>query len=232
MGKLDLSIAIPFFNEEKNVRDVVNSIVKNVKRLGINYEIILVNNGSTDATTEIIDSLIKKNKNLRKVSLAKNQGYGGGILSGLKIARGSIIGFIDGDGQFGNENVVEAYRKMINENLDLCKGFRIRREDSIARNIMSIFYNLIVRLLFFANIHDINAKPKLMKKECYKNLKLKSKDWFIDTEIMLTAKKKGYKYGEIPLEYKKRKGGKSSLGISAVLQFLKNLLRFRLGAYD
>ena len=229
MDRHDLSIVIPFFNEEKNVKNVVDSLVRNIEILGINYEIVLVDNGSKDDTLNIINKLIKENKNLKKVRLVGNEGYGHGILSGLKTAKGKYVGFIDGDGQFGNENVVEAYRKIINENLDLCKGFRTR---SIARNIMSIFYNLIVRLLFFTHIRDINAKPKIMKMVCYKNLHLKSKDWFIDTEIMLKAKKKGYKYGEIPLEYKKRKGGKSSLGISAVLQFLKNLLRFRLGAYD
>jgi len=232
MTKCELSVVVPFFNEEKNVKNAADSLVKYIRELNISYEIIMVNNGSSDSTLKIIDKLIKKNKNLKKVDLIKNQGYGGGILSGLKIASGNYIGFIDGDMKFSYENIVKAYKKIKEENVDLCKGVRIRRVNNFKRNMYSIPYNLLVNILFFTNIKDINAKPKLMSKECYTDLNIKSKDWFIDTEIMLKINKKGYKYKDFLLEYKKRKAGVSNIKVSAIIQFLKNLFLFKLGVFN
>lgn len=229
MSRYDLSIVIPFLNEEKNVENVVKSVIGNLRGLHINYEIILVNNGSSDSTGDIIDAVIKKNKNLKKVSLDRNEGYGWGIINGLKIARGDCIGYIDGDGQFGCENIVKAYKKMKDEKLDFCKGIRIGRRDSFKRNAISVFYNFLVNMMFFVNLRDINSKPKLMSKACYDGLNIRSKDWFIDTEIMLKVKKKGYRYGEIYLEYKKRSSGKSNISLGDIKQFLRNLLLFRFG---
>jgi len=227
----NLSIVVPFYNEEKNVRNVVYALIKNLQKLDIEYEIILVNNGSKDSTLNIINSLIKNNKILKKVDLKKNKGYGNGILNGLRVARGNYVGFVDGDGQFGFDNLIKAYKKLEKSGLDFCKGVRVGREDGLIRNLLSISYTFFVNLLFFTDIEDINSKPKIMKRECYNKLNLNSKDWFIDSEIMLKIKKNGFKYDEIPLISKKRSEGKSSLGFGAIIQFLKNILVFRIKSF-
>ena len=228
MNKFDLSIVVPLYNEEKNVKDVADSIVKNLSKSKINYELILVNNGSVDSTPKIIEQLTKRNKRIRKVDVIKNQGYGWGIINGLNVSKGKYLGYIDGDGQFDSENIIKAYTKMKKNNLDFCKGRRLVREDVIKRNIASLLYNLLLNLMFVVNINDVNAKPKLMSMKCYNDLNLKSKDWFIDTEIMIKVKKKNYKYGEIPLEFKKRKAGRSNVKLKIISEFLKNLLYFRI----
>jgi len=228
MNKFDLSIVVPLYNEEKNVKDVADSIVKNLSKSKINYELILVNNGSVDSTPKIIEQLTKRNKRIRKVDVIKNQGYGWGIINGLNVSKGKYLGYIDGDGQFDSENIIKAYTKMKKNNLDFCKGRRLVREDGIKRNIASLLYNLLLNLMFVVNINDVNAKPKLMSMKCYNDLNLKSKDWFIDTEIMIKVKKKNYKYGEIPLEFKKRKAGMSNVKLKIISEFLKNLLYFRI----
>lgn len=228
MNKFDLSIVVPLYNEEKNVKDVADSIVKNLSKSKINYELILVNNGSVDSTPKIIEQLTKRNKRIRKVDVIKNQGYGWGIINGLNVSKGKYLGYIDGDGQFDSENIIKAYTKMKKNNLDFCKGRRLVREDGIKRNIASLLYNLLLNLMFVVNINDVNAKPKLMSMKCYNDLNLKSKDWFIDTEIMIKVKKKNYKYGEIPLEFKKRKAGRSNVKLKIISEFLKNLLYFRI----
>lgn len=229
MRGCELSVVIPLYNEEKNAGNTAKSVESVLKGMGISYEIILVNNGSTDSTPEIINSIIRKNRAFRKVDIRKNKGYGWGIISGLGAAKGRYLGYIDGDGQFGFDNIKQAYMKMKKEGLDLCKGYRIMREDSIQRNMVSLLYNALVKALFFTNAGDFNAKPKLMTRKCYESLGITSKDWFIDTEIMLKSIRKGYRFGEVPLQYIKRTGGKSNVRATDVLQFLKNLILFRLG---
>tara|TARA_Y100000310_G_scaffold345815_1_gene470400 strand:- start:14186 stop:14890 length:705 start_codon:yes stop_codon:yes gene_type:complete len=231
MSKYDLSIIIPLYNEEKNVEKVVNSMIKILNQSKINYELILVNNGSKDNTFNIIDDFIKKNKRLKKVDILKNEGYGLGVINGLKKADGRYLGYIDGDGQFSSENIVKIYRKIKNKDLDFCKGLRIKREDGLKREIASFVYNSLVSLFFLVRIEDINSKPKIMKKECYEDLNLQSKDWFIDTEIMIKLKKKGYVCGNVPLEFKNRESGRSNVKVGTIAEFLKNLLSFRFSDY-
>jgi glycosyltransferase involved in cell wall biosynthesis len=224
---IELSIAIPFYNEEENVADVLKEVSKELKNNNINYELIAVNNGSIDKTKDIIKSFIKKDSNIKLVDIKKNIGYGFGITSGLNKASGKYIGYMWGDKQIESKVITEVFKRLKEKNLDVCKIKRIKRGDGILRKIQSKFYNYLLDLIFAIKTDDINGCPKIMKKEVYKNLNLQSKDWFIDTELMIKLHKRNCKIDEIPVIFKKREKGKSNIKITTIFEFIRNLLKYK-----
>ncbi len=227
----ELSLVIPFYNEESNVKKVVQEIVDNFNLNKINYEIIAVDNGSTDGTRKIIKGLNKSNPRIKLSIVRKNIGYGNGIISGINQANGNFIGYHWGDGQVPSKYITEVFNKIKEGDYHLGKITRIYREYSLTRKIASNFYNTFFPLLFGVNSKDINGCPKIMKGSLLKNLELESKDWFIDAEIMIKAKRNKFKLVEVPAEYKKRTGGKSKVRSNVILEFLRNMIRFKLKGY-
>ncbi len=229
MYKYDLSLAIPFYNEEDNVEDVVNGLGKELNQNKINYELILVNNGSSDSTPKIIKNLKKINSRIKQVNIKKNEGYGWGIINGLQAAKGKYIGYVDGDNQVHQKYIVHAYNKLMATDAAICLTRRLNRKEGFTRKIASIVYNLIVSTLFFIKVSDINSKPKIIRRKYYEDMRPSSKGWFIDTEIVLRAKNKGFKFVEIPVNYANRKKGKSKVNFGITKELLFDIIRYRFG---
>ena len=222
-----LSLVVPLYNEEKSIPLLVSSLVSAFDEARIPYELVLVNNGSWDGTQRLILDFAKKNTRVHPVHVLKNEGYGYGVLQGLRVARGDYVGYIDGDNQIPVDALVVAYRTMAQDGFDVVKGIRKKRQIGLLRIIASECYNLLFRLLFFLPYREINSKPKIMKREVFNNLHLESKDWFIDTEILIKMRRLGYTLGEVHYLDKKRLGGKSSVRFVIVFEFLRNLFRYR-----
>ena len=231
-NNIDLSVSIPLYNEEDNVRSVIKELYDVLKNTGLKYEIIAVNNGSYDNTGKILNKLKRKYKNIKIVSIKKNLGYSYGINQGLKKSNGRIIGFMDGDSQVKSNVIPLLYKELENnKDIQLIKVKRVRRMDGFNRLFQSRIYNKLFAVLFGIDSIDINGKPKLMKREFYDKINIISRDWFIDAEIMLNLKKHNYKFAEIAVQSDKRNKGESKVKLSATLQFLKNMLKYKLGFF-
>lgn len=232
MGKVLLSLALPFYNEEENVTRVIQELEQAFRGEDLDdYEIIAVNNGSSDRTGELLEKLQKKNPRIRIVTVPVNQGLGYGILEGFRQAEGEYVGFNCGDGQISAEDVLKVWRKLVQENLDLCKVKRIVRHDGFQRLVVSIFFNCLCRFLFGVQSTDINGIPKIMKREALERLELFSHDWFIDCELMIKATQQRLRIGEVEVEFLKRQGGSSHVNWKAVQEFLKNLFVYRINGW-
>ena len=227
MTKVGLSIVIPFYNEGKQTEIVLKTALKDISQHIKNFEILAVDNGSKDDTGKIIINLSKKDKRIVLVKIIKNIGYGYGVRFGLSKAKGNCLGWIDGDGQFEMDNIIKAYNILKSSNCGLVKGCRISRADSLQRNIVSVFFNLIFNILYFNKVKDINSKPKLITRECFNSFEITSNDWFIDAEIIIKSLQNNFKICEFPLVFKKRASGKSNVKFFTLLEFLYNLIRFR-----
>jgi len=228
-----LSLVIPFYNEEKNVREVISGLSDTFERSSADYELILVNNGSSDKTPQILESLARKKPDaIKVVHVSVNQGYGCGIINGLKRVSEEYVGFMDGDGQIKPSDVLRVYSKLIDEDLDLCQVKRVAREDGPIRKFISYCYNFVFRFLFSLNVKDINATPKIMRRDIYEKLDLVSKDWFLDAEVIIKCTKMRCKIGEVSVTFHKRETGKSYVNLSTILEFLKNMIRCRLGGFE
>ena len=222
------SIAIPFYNEEKNAVPVVEGLVNMLESENINYELILVNNGSKDKTPELLNGLSEKYKKTQVINVYPNEGFGWGVTNGMKAARGDVIGFMCGDGQIAPEALVKVIRKFENENLDFCQIKRIKRQDGLYRMFLSKSFHLITKSLFRIPTSDIGGNPKIIRRTMLEKMDIKSKDWFIETELLSKLGKMNPKVGEVPVVFLKREEGRSNIKFSVVFQFLKNIISYRL----
>lgn len=228
MGRILLSLALPFYNEEENVTRVIRELEQAFAEEGLeDYEIMAVNNGSSDRTGELLEGLEEKNARIKIVTVPVNQGLGFGVLEGFRQAQGEYVGFNCGDGQIAAHDVVKVWRKLIQENLDLCKVKRVVRQDGFQRLFVSFVFNSLCHLLFGVRSMDINGIPKIMKREALERLELFSRDWFIDCELMIKATQQKLQIGEVEVEFLKRQGGSSHVNWKASQEFLKNLFIYR-----
>lgn len=227
--KQELSIVMPFYNEEENVEKVCYELIQELNKSKINYEIIAVNNGSYDRTPELLSKLANEFLQIKIVTVNVNQGYGFGVIQGLKYASGEYIGYMAGDGQIEPSDVVNVFNKIKQENLDLGQGKRIERHDGLIRKVISKGFNTIFQILFLSPISDIGSNPKIFRKSLYeKSCPITSKDWFIDSEILLKAVYLKSKIGEVPLVFKKREKGSSHVRPIAIIQMLKNMIIWKI----
>lgn len=221
-----LSIIIPVYNEELIIKQTVNSILKELYKNKINFELILVDNGSFDSTPKILNML--KDKNIKIVKLKQNQTFGGGVIAGLAYARGNYVGISCADNQVKAEDIVRLYKIAEKRNLDFCKGDRKLKYKKWFRRFASRMYKILVKMLFALKINDINGYPIIMKRSVYKGINPQLRNWVINVEMLYKAKNKNYKVTEIPLDYMERGGGKSHVNFMVVWSMFVDLLKYRL----
>ena len=224
----DLSIVIPFYNEEENVERVIEGLCSEFTKNDINYEIIAVNNGSYDRTPELLKKLADKFPPVKIVRVELNQGYGWGVIQGLKSASGKFVGYMAGDGQIRPENVVMVFEKMKAGGFEFAQGKRISRADGLLRKINSMVFNTLFQILFASPVTDIGSNPKIFTRSLYEKIYPVSKDWFIDSEVIIKSSGLDAKMTEIPLVFHKREKGSSHIKLSASFQMLKNLVTWKI----
>ena len=222
----EFSLVIPLYNEaacaKRSVQDILDALEAHVAG---RYELILVINGSTDGTGAICESFAQRYPHVKTVRFNENQGYGGGILGGLAHAQGTYCGFTCGDGQAPPEVLIRLLSEIAGGEYDVVKATRIKRRDGLARSLQSAVYNWMFRWIFQVPSRDINAMPKLLRREVYEQLALESTDWFIDAEIMIKAHHGGWRILEVPAESLGRIGGASTVRLGTCFEFLVNAVR-------
>lgn len=224
----ELSLVVPLYNEDGNVERVVHGLVDVFERNQVDFEIVLVDNGSSDATGEILESLRRTNPRLKVVALPTNAGYGGGILAGLSRSKAQYVGYAWGDDQIGPHDVFRVFDVLRTDGLDFCKAVRIAREDAIERKMISQIYNRLFALMFPVGSRDVNGCPKIFRTEALAAIQPTSRDWFLDAEIMIKAHRRRLRGAEVPVTYRRRRWGRSHVRVSTLLEFLWNMLRYRL----
>lgn len=225
----ELSLVLPAYNEEANLQGVISSLVEAFERARINYELILVDNGSSDRTAEIIRQLVSENPRLKAASVQVNQGFGWGVICGLEKAQGRFIGYMGSDGQVVSQDVVKVFNGVAVNGYDIAKVKRVVRGDGFARKVLSLCYNWFFAWLFQLRSMDINGTPKIFRGELLKEFDLVSKDWFIDAELMIKASYLKLRFTEISISFFPRHQGRSNVNAMTVVEFLKNMLSYKIG---
>lgn len=204
-----LSVFFPAYNEEKNIENTVlkaRGILNNVAK---DWEIIIVNDGSGDRTGEIAGNLSKKDPRIRVINHSPNRGYGASLKSGLYSSKFSWIAFTDSDGQFDFSEITKFIETQKAAEADLVIGYYLDRKVSLGKKLTSKMWELLVFLMFGLKVHDIDCGFKLLKKEVVDKIpKLESeRGAFISSELLIKAKKKGFKIVEIGVTHYPRKTG-------------------------
>jgi dolichol-phosphate mannosyltransferase len=233
MGNPKLSLVIPLYDEEAGARDVAVELHRALDAAAIDYELVLVDNGSRDRTGAIIDELSMVNPRIRKVRVEVNRGFGYGILQGLAAARGAWVGYLGGDGQIAPADVVRVVERAFQPDCDLAKVDRVERQDGAMRKIQSLVYNGLFRALYFVRYRDINGSPKVMRRDVYEAIAPESHDWFIDAEVMIGCRRCRFRVADVRVTFRPREKGSSHVRVSTALEFVVNMLahRFRGGIH-
>jgi glycosyltransferase involved in cell wall biosynthesis len=222
-----VSIVVPFYNEEANVERVVTDLLRVIGTDAWDITLICVQNGSRDGTGKILTRLGQADKRVNVVEVPVNQGYGYGIRQGLASATSDIVGYLDGDGQVQPADVLRVLAGM--KSSRAAKARRVVRGDGWQRRLVSAIYNAMFRVLFAVRAGDANAKPKFLCKEDLAKLALVSDDWFVDAEVMIKTAALEIEWADEPVEFRKRDGGKSNVRLGSIIEFLRNLGRWRFG---
>lgn len=219
---MDISIVIPVLNEEKNIPLLYGKIVKVMSRLNFSYEVIFVDDGSTDNSFRIIEELNTMDKKVKAISFRKNFGKASTLSAGFEKAKGEIIITMDGDLQDDPEDIPRFIEK-INQGYDFVNGWKTKKhlEHSLVSMTFSKIFNKLTKIISGVNVHDFNCPFKAYKKEVAKSLYLYGN---MHRYVPLLVNQEGYKIGEIIVKNHPRKYGKGKYGAGRLLKGFLDLI--------
>lgn len=225
----DVSFVIPAFNEAGGVGPTVARLFAAFEAAGYRLQVVAVDNGSTDATGKVLHGMLPSYPRLIVHQVRVNQGYGNGIIQGIPLATAPWVGMIPADGQVDAEDVVRLYEAAQATNVPVVAKVRRRfRLDGYMRKVVSVAYNLIVLLLWpRLGTLDMNGSPKLLRREVLQTMRLSSKGWFLDPEVMIKAHYMGLRVLELNVFARMRGTGLSHVRATTCWEFFRELLRYR-----
>jgi len=192
-----LSIILPAYNDELTIGNVVDSLLMYIKPAVKDIEIIIVEDGSPGKTPVVCDDLSRRYSEVKVIHHKENMGYGVTLRDGFAFAKGELIFYTDGDNQYDMKDLLTALNIFGEKGIDAIIGYRKKRADGIIRFLISRVYNILVKIIFFINVKDVNCSFKLFKNAVLRTLKLNSRTGFIDAEMVYELKKKRYSFKEI-----------------------------------
>ncbi len=222
MNNLSISVFLPAYNEEANIQNTILSVDNVLKKIASDYEILIIDDGSTDKTGEMIKKAAKNNSHIRMIAHSKNKGYGAALKTGLYAVRYPWVAQMDSDGQFDFSEINKFLDKK--DKADLVIGYRTRRTDSFYRRSMAKILWLADFILYGLNVRDIDCGFKLFKKEVVTKLPiLKTESAITVTEFIVRAYAAGFIIKQVGVHHYSRKegkqtGGKPSIIFKAALQ--------------
>ncbi|OGE72423.1 hypothetical protein A3H40_04225 [Candidatus Daviesbacteria bacterium RIFCSPLOWO2_02_FULL_38_15] len=222
----DLSVFFPCVNEEGNIENTVQKATRVLEKLNINYEIIIVNDGSSDNTGVVANRLTKGNRRIRVIHHPKNLGYGEALKSGLYNSRYDTIVYTDGDGQFDFAQVTRFLEKL--DGVDLIIGYRIKRQDPIHRILFAKGWTLTLWTFFGLTLKDVDCGFKMIKRKALEKIPhLESqRGAMINAELAIKTKKAGFIIEQVGVDHFPRLKGKSTgANIKVILKSYLDLIR-------
>ncbi|MHC4982137.1 MAG: glycosyltransferase family 2 protein [Planctomycetota bacterium] len=223
---ISLSVFFPCYNEAENIERLVARALEVLPGLVDDWEIIIVNDGSTDATGEIADRLGSRHPRLRAVHHARNCGYGVALRSGFSAATKEYVFYTDGDGQF-EMGELEKLLELLGP-ADIVSGYRKNRRDNFIRRMNAWCWGLLVQRMLKFRCRDVDSGFKLYRREIFDRISLKSTGALIDAEVLARAARLGYKIRTVPVtHYPRAAGTQTGAKLRVILRAFKELRKLR-----
>src|SRR5882762_11571560 len=221
-----LSLVFPAFNEEANIRAVVEDAYRTVPKLAPIFEIIVANDGSKDRTGEICDRLVEELPEVRVVHHPRNRGYGAALKSGITLARYDIIFFTDSDRQFDLKEVAALLEET--DAYDIVAGYRARRQDPPHRLLFAWGWNILVRIVLGVRIRDIDCAFKAFNRDVFDSIQIQSVGAMVNTEIFAQASRFGMTVKEVRVSHFPRRYGKpTGSKVAVIMKAFRELIKMR-----
>ena len=203
-----LSVFFPAYNDSGTIASLVIRALQTAGRLTANYEVIVVNDGSTDSTDQILKALAQVYPALRIVTHPVNCGYGGALRSGFAAASKDIIFYTDGDAQYDPGEMELLWQQMRPE-VDLVNGYKISRSDPWHRIFIGRFYHYVVKTLFGLTVRDVDCDFRMMRRTIFSRVRLEKNSGVICLEMMKKIQDAGFTIVEVPVHHYHRAYGRS-----------------------
>ena len=210
---MDISVIIPLYNEEESLPELYNWIARVMKDNGYSYEVIFVNDGSTDNSWKVIEELSRKADEVKGIKFRRNYGKSPALYCGFKEAKGNVVITMDADLQDSPDEIPELYRMITEDGYDLVSGWKQKRYDPLSKTIPTKLFNATARKVSgIKNLHDFNCGLKAYRREVIKNIEVYGE---MHRYIPYLAKNAGFsKIGEKVVHHQARKYGKTKFGIN------------------
>lgn len=220
---MDISVIIPLYNEDESLPELHDWIVRVMNAHKFTYEIIFVNDGSTDRSWEVITELSRKNEHVRGIKFRRNYGKSPALYCGFKEAQGDVVITMDADLQDSPDEIPELYRMITEDKYDLVSGYKQKRYDPLSKTIPTKLFNATARKISgVKNLHDFNCGLKAYRKAVVKNIEVYGE---MHRYIPYLAKNAGFdRIGEKVVHHQARKYGKSKFGLNRFINGYLDLL--------
>ena len=228
-SKIDVSVVVPLYNEEESLVELVAWIDRVMTTNSLSYEVIMIDDGSTDRSWSVVEQLRAEYGSVRGISFMRNYGKSAALYCGFEMARGEVVVTMDADLQDSPDEIPELRRMILEEGYDLVSGWKRKRYDPIGKRWPSKFFNFTARLMSGIKLHDFNCGLKAYRRKVVKSIEVYGE---MHRYIPILAKHAGFKrIGEKVVEHHERKYGKSKFGIERMAKGYLDLISVTFMSY-
>lgn len=206
--KSGISVFFPCYNDQGSIGQLIDDAIITLKKITRDFEVIVVDDGSTDKSRKILQDYAKKYLQLKLVFHEKNQGYGGALKSGFRSCSKELIFYTDGDGQYDIKELPILFSLMTND-VNFVNGIKMSRQDPNYRIVVGNIYSLIARWLFWLPMYDVDCDFRLIRKSLVQKIVLKNNSGTICIELVKKAQRAGAKFRQVSVHHYKRQWGQS-----------------------
>lgn len=220
----ELSLVLPAYDEEAGIARAVAEADDALRRLGLSYEVIVVDDGSRDGTPAEVCRAAANRPAVRLLGHVENRGYGAALRTGFEAARGRLVAFTDADCQFHLDDL--AHLLPLTASHDVAAGYRVGRQDPWLRKVYSRGYNLLIRALLGTTVRDVDCALKVFRRAALARILPESRGFFINTEMLTRARQQGLTVAEAGVRHRPRERGASKVSVREIPRVLAVLLPF------
>ncbi len=225
-SRYSISVFFPCYNEVETLDSLVRKSLDVLDGVSDDYEVIIVDDGSSDGTAELADGLATEFEAVRVVRHEVNTGYGGALQSGFKAAAKEFVFYTDGDSQFDIGELPDLLPMM--ETADIVSCYRLNRQEGFLRKLNAWCWGKLVCVVFGMRLRDIDCAFKLYRREIFDNITILSTGALIDAEILARANRKGYRIVQKGVKHYPRTAGSSTgANLAVILRAFRELFKLR-----
>lgn len=219
---MDISVLVPLYNEEESLKELTAWIDKVMVANKFSYEVVFVDDGSTDRSWSVIENLSKENEHVKGIRFRRNYGKSAALHCGFQEVQGDVVFTMDADLQDSPDEIPEMYAMLLEENLDIVSGWKKKRYDPITKTIPTKLYNAVTRCVTGIKLHDMNCGLKAYRKQVVKSIEVYGE---MHRYIPVIAKWAGFKrIGEKVVQHRRREYGVSKFGMSRFINGFLDLI--------
>ncbi len=219
-----LTIFFPCYNDRETIPKLIEKADAVAREWTNDYEILVIDDGSSDGSREILRDLQSKYPRLRPIFHEHNKGYGAVLQTGFHQSVKDLVFYTDGDGQY-NVSELESLIPLMTSEVDIVNGYKIKRADSWHRKVLGEIYKSIAKIFFGIRMRDVNCDFRLMRRKIFDRIKLQSKSGALGLEMIKKAQLAGFHFVEHPVHHYPRSYGRSQfLNLKQIVQTVSDLI--------